>query len=52
MPVPKDKEAKYGVIIASQIDLAKKKGASDSEAKAIGKQKAEKWLSDSKKKKK
>ena len=46
MPVPKDKEAKYGTIIASQITLAKKKGMSKKKAVAYGESKAEQWLFD------
>lgn len=51
MPVPKSKQDQYGKIIGHLINLAKKKGMTKSKAKAYAKSKAEKWLKDTKKKK-
>ena len=49
MPIAKSKRKKYGIIIATQIKNAKKRGLSKAAAKAYGKKKAEQWNRDHKK---
>jgi len=49
MPVPKNLEAKYSVIVATQTKRLKAKGMGHSEANTKAKAIADKWVSDQKK---